>query len=242
MRAVRLLEYAIEQKPKTVLDIATGPGKHAIPFIVNGSKVTGVDLKKAPFEHEDYTHFNAAYETLELDEQFDMVWSCHTLEHIPNVQHFLTQLHQWTKDGGWLAISVPPAANNRLHVGHLTAWSPALLAYNLICAGWDCSEAVWYTEYCTIGFMVQKKPEIDLSWRTGMPNEVQALRDYMPISVQHEDNAWWEDNWYEETEPVAVDPPAVTVGYQYSNMPPVNPLGYGPNPELRKKYERVKGL
>jgi 2-polyprenyl-3-methyl-5-hydroxy-6-metoxy-1,4-benzoquinol methylase len=147
MRATRLLEYAISQKPETVLDIAVGPGRHAQCFIANGAKVTGVDIKNPTFEHENYEHIKAPYEELDLGgRQYDMIWCCHTLEHIPNVQHFLLHLASWIKEGGWLAISVPPQAD-RLHVGHMSLWTPAHLVYNLICAGWDCREAVWYTEY-----------------------------------------------------------------------------------------------
>lgn len=234
MRAVRLLEYALTMEPETVLDIAVGTGKHALAFIGNGVKVTGVDLRASPLEHENYTHIQSPYETIDLEEKFDMIWSCHTLEHVSNVQHFLTSLSLYIKDGGWLAIAVPPAYQNRLHIGHLTLWTPAHLVYNLICAGWDCSEAVWYTEYCTIGLMIQKRPEIPLDWRTGMPNETSALQQYAPIRMNHEDNAWWDDNWFEETTPIAEDPPNVVAGNQYSNLQPKIQLGYGPNPNLRK--------
>jgi len=236
MRATRLLEYAISKKPATVLDIAVGPGKHAQCFIANGSHVTGVDVKDAPFEHENYVHIAQNYETLKVKEdaeKFDMIWCCHTLEHIPNAQHFLIHLASWLKDDGWLAISVPPSMD-RLHVGHLSLWTPAHLAYNLICAGWDCRDARWYTEYCSIGFMVQKRPEIDLSWRTGMPSETLALNKFMPIVVNHEDNAWWLDNWHEPTGKLAIDPPHVTLGYQRTNLAPQVQLAYGPNPALRK--------
>ena len=94
---------------------------------------------------------------------------------------------------------------------------------------------MWYTEYCTIGLIVQKKPEIDLKWRTGMPNEVKDLNQYTPFRINHEDSAWWPNNWYEETIPVAPDPPSVTADYQRTNLPPEVQLAYGPNPALRKE-------
>jgi SAM-dependent methyltransferase len=238
MRSVRLLEYAISKKPETVLDIAVGPGYHAMAFIANGSKVTGMDVTPAKIEHPDYTHLQSPYELTNLDEKFDMVFSCHTLEHIPNPQHFLVHLAKWCKDDGWLAISVPPS-KDRLHVGHLTLWTPAHLVYNLICAGWDCRDAIWYTEYMSIGLMVQKKPELDLSWRTGLPSETLALNQFTPIIVNHEDNAWWPDNWHEETTDVAEDPPMVTVGRQITNKPPERLMPHGPNPKLRKEPGRT---
>lgn len=233
MRSVRLLEYAISLNPETVLDIAVGPGKHAQSFIANGAKVTGMDVIPPKIEHENYTHIQSPYEIAELNEKFDVVFSCHTLEHVPNVQHFLVHLAKWCKEDGHLCISVPPS-KDRLHVGHLTLWTPAHLIYNLIRAGWDCRDALWYTEYMSIGVAVQKKPEIDLKWTTGMPSETLSLNQFTPIIVNHEDDAWWADNWFEETTPVADDPPMVTVGKQVTNKEPKEFRPFGPNPNLRK--------
>jgi SAM-dependent methyltransferase len=235
MRATRLLEYAVSFHPAEVLDLAVGPGRHAQCFIANGAKVTGVDVSPAKFEHPKYTHIQESYETLDLDKKFDMIWCCHTLEHIPNVQHFLVSLSKWLKDDGLLAISVPPAFQNRLHVGHLTLWTPAHLVYNLIHAGWDCRMAEWYTEYCTIGLMVRKTKDVNDDGKTYMPSETLWLNQYTPIVVNHEDNAWWPNRWPEETLPVAQDPPHVTAGYQQTNLEPVQQLAFGPNPKLRKE-------
>ena len=235
MRANSLLKQALTHHPETVLDIGVGRGDHAIAFISNGSKVVGVDLSPAKIEHDNYEHHQDPYEELELDKQFDMVWCSHTLEHIPNVQHFLIKLHEWLKPGGWLCLGVPTDRQSRLHVGHLTLWTPAHLAYNLVCAGWDCSDAIWYTEYLTIGMMVQKKESLDLSWRTSMPGETLHLNKYMPIIVRHNDGAWWGDNWPEELDsPRPLDPPLVTLGAEQTNLPPEIQLAYGPNPKLRK--------
>ena len=166
--------------------------------------------------------------------KFDAIWCCHTLEHIPNVQAFLVKLHQHLKDDGWLYMAVPPDTQNRLHVGHLTLWTPAHLVYNLICAGWDCREAKWYSEYCTIGLAVQNRPEIDLSWRTGMPDEIFGLNQYSPVSIRHENGAWWANNWPDETDPPVMHPPGVTIGLVQTNFPPASQMAYGPNPDLRK--------
>jgi len=56
MRGSRLLREAISKKPDTVLDIASGPGNHAICFIANGSTVAGIDLTPAGIEHGRYQH------------------------------------------------------------------------------------------------------------------------------------------------------------------------------------------
>lgn len=251
MRAVRLLEYALTKEPETVLDVGVRMGRHMIPFLGRGAKVVGLDVTPAPFEHPNYTHAQGPYEHANLTQpggyneeiddfemvpaEFDLVWCSHTLEHVPNVQHCLVQLRKWTKPGGWLMLALPNARQNRFHVGHLTLWTPAHAIYNLICAGWDCKEALWYTDYQSIGIALQKTDDIDLSWRTSIPSEVVDLNKYTPIIMHNEDGAWWSNNWPEEFETERmVDPPGVTIGLEKSNLPPQVKLSYGPNPKLRK--------
>lgn len=242
MRANSLLKQALMLNPESVLDVGVGKGNHSIAFIANGAKrVVGIDPQYSTLEHQCYEHIQEPYEKVELEEKFDLVWCSHTLEHIPNVQHFLITLQGWLKPDGWLAIGVPPDRQQRLHIGHLTLWTPAHLVYNLICAGWDCKDAIWYTEYLTIGLMMQNKGKIDLSWRTGLPSEIKALNDYTPKFVGHEDGAWWANNWPEDLEVCrAPDPPCVTAGISQTNLPPQVQLAYGPNPELRVGYERER--
>jgi SAM-dependent methyltransferase len=235
MRAVRLLEYAIEKHPKKVLDIAVGPGNHARGFICDGSQVTGCDLTPAPIMHPLYDHIQGPYETVDMgDRQWDMIWSCHTLEHIPNVQHFLIHLRSWLKEGGYLAIAVPTQRQNRIHIGHLTTWTPALLIYNLICAGWDCKEAEWYTESNSIGLIVRKTADINDEGRTGMPSEAAWFNKYTPFIINHCDAAWLPNRWHEDTLYRDSDPPHVTIGQTKTTLPPRELRPYGPNPALRK--------
>ena len=237
MRAVRLLEFAMSKKPATVLDVGGGQhGSHAIAFLGQGAKVTGIDVRsqRRPLEHPNYEQILSPYEKVDLgDRRFDMVWCSHVLEHVPNAQHFLIFLRHWLKDDGWLAIAVPTSRQNRLHIGHLSLWTPAHLVYNMICAGWDCKDAQWYTEYMTIGLIVQKKPDIDLSWRTSLPGEMTGLNNFTPRYIHHEDGAWWGNRWPEPFEANRiVDPPTVTLGYQTSLEPEVR-LPFGPNPAFR---------
>ena len=239
MRATSLLEEALKVGAETVLDVGVGNGDHAKAFIGAKSRVTGIDPRYSDMEHPRYTHIQDPYERVDLDEQFDLVWCSHTLEHVPNVGHFLGTLGNWVKPGGWLFIAVPNDRQRRLHVGHLTLWTPAHLAYNLVCAGWNCKDAIWYTDYLTIGMVVQRTGALDLSWRTSLPNEISHLNLFMPKKVRHNDGAWWGNNWPTEV-PYGrcIDPPLVTLGVEKTNLPPAQQLAYGPNPKLREGYER----
>jgi len=243
MRATSLLEEALKVGAETVLDVGVGKGDHAKAFIGQKSRVTGIDPRPAHKEldeHKYYTHIREPYESaaFEAGDEFDLIWCSHTLEHLPNVQHALVTLQSWLKPGGWLFIAVPNDSQNRVHVGHLSLWTPAHLAYNLVCAGWDCKEAIWYTDYLSIGMVVQNTGVLDLSWRTSLPGENAALNQYMPKLVRHNDGAWWANNWPVETGERASDPPLVTIGLEKTNLPPQTQLAYGPNPSLRRGYER----
>ena len=205
MRAVRLLRSAVELDGERVIDCAVGLGKHTQAFICYGKSVIGVDIGPPRITHERYTHIQKPFELLDL-EPADIVWSCHTLEHVNNPGFMLKKFRDWLKPGGWLALSVPCSLQEKLHVGHLTLWTPAHLMYNLVVNGWDCRKAMWYTEYRSIAVLLQKTEDIDLSDRTAMPSEIDWLNRYLPLEIQHESNAWWPNNWPEETEPKAANP------------------------------------
>lgn len=200
MRATRLLRTALEIPSETVLDCAVGTGKHAIAFLSKGKKVTGLDIFDPKLRHTNYTAKGQSFEEANLPE-FDLVWSCHTLEHVENPGFFLRSLRKWTKTGGWLAIAVPPGSQDYFHIGHLTLWTPAHLAYNLVTAGWNCKEAKWYTEDRDIGFLVQKTADISFTGRTAMPTEIDWLQQFMPAKIEQQGNSWWPNNWHEETGP-----------------------------------------
>ena len=236
MRATRLLRAAVEKRAEHVLDIATGPGFHAVSFLANDSKVMGVDFGPAKIRHQNYRHFKGSWrELLEKDQGafFDLIWCCHTLEHVRDPGSFLQALRTWTKEDGWLFISVPTNRQERLHIGHLTVWTPAHLCYHLVVNGWDCAGARWFTEYNTIGLMVQKIKDVDMSGRRAMPEEATWLQRYMPMKLIHWGTAWWPNNWHEETADKYDDPPQLTGGFRFSDLPPKVQMVTGPNPALR---------
>jgi 2-polyprenyl-3-methyl-5-hydroxy-6-metoxy-1,4-benzoquinol methylase len=241
MSRIELLQHALLQAPETVLDLGVGDGSHAKAFIAHGATVAGVDVKDPPHEHERYTHSQMPVEFLEAqeDSEVDMVWCSHLLQYLPNVQAFLVQIETFLKDDGWLYIAVPSASQDRFRIGNLTLWTPALLVYNLICAGWDCKDAQWYTSYDTIGLCVKKKRIEDMTWRTGTEEELVSLNEYAPVTFKQEHGAWWANNWPTETPGRAIDPPLVTAGVTKTNLQPHTQLAFGPNPELRIGYEQV---
>ena len=238
MSSHRLLSHALVKDPELVLDLGVGKGAAAMAFLSRGATVVGVDVEESPFEHESYHHRQGPVEHMEPSTKYNLIWTANLLQCLPNVQAFLVQLAESLEDDGHLFIAVPSKAQDRLSIGNLTVWTPALLIYNLVCAGWDCSNAQWYTEYDTIGLCLPNERIEDMSWRTGTPQEEPFFNQYTPAPLRHESGAWLANNWPEETSGRLTDPPLVTAGVHKTNLPPKIELAYGPNPDLRRGYEK----
>ena len=120
---------------QTVLDVGCGTGRHTRLFREAGKQVTAIDIYPAVDDA-----VQADYLQHRFDRTFDCVWVSHVLEHQLNVNLFLRKLHSELREGGLLAISIPPL-KQEIVGGHVTLWNAGLLLYNLILAGFDCSDA-----------------------------------------------------------------------------------------------------
>lgn len=173
---------------QTVLDAGCGEGLHAEVFLKAGKTVTAIDYGKSEYfskRSSDLQAIIADFNTYDFDEAFDCVWCSHVLEHQLNVNVFLKKCFSTLKDGGVLSITVPPAKATVVS-GHVTLWNPGLLCYNLILAGFDCSEAVVETYDYDISVTVRKKcvPEEVLRRITFDVGDLGILRDYFPADIQ----------------------------------------------------------
>ncbi len=181
----RTLEKLISQYDfATVLDLGCGGGKHSEILRAAGKKVTAIDLSPAGNEA-----IKADYLQYEFGEQFDCVWCCHVLEHQLNVHMFLRKILRDLKNGGILAITVPPL-KHQIVSGHMTLWNAGLLLYNLVCAGFDCSAVAIKTYGYNVSIITAKGhrevvhgglPEIfkyfpkDRSWHHGFDGRISSL-------------------------------------------------------------------
>ncbi len=118
---------------RTVLDVGAGTGAHAEIMRKAGLTVTTLDVTHPADEQMHFFKYNKFH-------SFDAVWCSHVLEHSTSPITFLAKCRLHLRDGGVLLVTVPPAKYD-LVGGHLSLWTTGLLCYNLIVAGWDCSEA-----------------------------------------------------------------------------------------------------
>lgn len=170
----RLLQFEF----KTVLDIGSGAGWHAEQLRAAGRTVTEISLR--PLRPGV---LNMRYEDFNLDRvmQFDCLWCCHCLEHQPNVNLFLTKMHNDLKPGGLLAITVPPL-KHQIVGGHLTLWNAGLLLYNLVLARFDCRLAMIKKSEYNITVIVRRR-EIKLPELVYDSGDITAMAPYLPSGL-----------------------------------------------------------
>lgn len=159
---------------KTVLDVGSGNFTFARRFQEKGKQVYTTDILESDYQGD--------FNTIDFDRNFDCIWCAHTLEHQLNVHHFLSKIFHLLDTNGILAISVPPLRHNIVG-GHVSLWNGGLLLYNLILAGFDCSEASVKQYGYDISVIVKKKEAIlpKLNYDHG---DIEMLAEFFPMKVK----------------------------------------------------------
>ena len=144
-----MLKMLADYQFESVLDIGSGAGEHKRFFETFDKKVFSVDVA-----HD--ADYQGDILTAPIDRQFDAIWCSHVLEHQCNVGIFLQRIYDLLADDGVLAIILPTHPRELVFAGHVTSWSIPLLCYNLVMAGFDCSEAVLLDSY-ELSLIVKKR-------------------------------------------------------------------------------------
>lgn len=168
----------------TVLDIGSGAGRHADRMEAAGKKVTRLDFGSSMYfaYRPEQEFISGDYLKIGFEQPFDCLWACHVLEHQPNPGHFLQKMHRDCREGGVVAITVPPLKHTIVG-GHLSLWNAGLLLYHLVHAGFDCSEAAVRQYGYNISVVVRKRtitdfPKLDYDY-----GDVHRLRRYFPAEA-----------------------------------------------------------
>jgi len=186
-----LMKLISDYEFETVLDIGSGAGEQAAIFLKYGKKVTALDYGKSPYyERRDPAIQTVIgdFNTYEFAEPFDCIWASHVLEHQVNPNIFLRKVHHVTKEGGIVAISVPPL-KHQVVGGHVALWNAGLLLYHLVLAGFDCREASVLRYGYNISVIVIKKtfelPE-DMAFDQG---DIRRIKQALPSNLEFAPNA-----------------------------------------------------
>ncbi|QEG42487.1 class I SAM-dependent methyltransferase [Roseimaritima ulvae] len=186
LRGWMALELLLHQcEFDSVLDVGSGAGEHAEIFERKGKTVTcidfGVSVYYAP-KTTARTEIIADYYQHDFKTQFDLVWACHVLEHQPNANLFLRKLHSDCREGGWIAITVPPLKHNIVG-GHVSLWNGGLLLYQMVLAGFNCRHASVKQYAYNISVVVKKQTIHDLPPLHYDKGDVERLRDFFPDAL-----------------------------------------------------------
>lgn len=173
----------------TLLDIGAGKGEHASWFKMCGYNVKTNDILPG---HDYEGDFNQI--SLRMP-KFDCTWASHVLEHQLNVNTFIKNMKMVTKEGGVMAITVPPR-KDRLVGGHVSLFTPLSLIYNMILAGLDCSDAAMCYYGYNISVVVRKK-SINLPDLCFDRGDIETLNPYFPVEVKQNIDGFkhYEVNW-----------------------------------------------
>jgi 2-polyprenyl-3-methyl-5-hydroxy-6-metoxy-1,4-benzoquinol methylase len=169
------------KKINTILDVGSGIGKHSRLFARYGKNVIAVDIADSDnenYNHDDILFVISDFMKFDMSVKVDCVWVSHLLEHQPNINLFLKKCLSLLKEGGLMAITVPPA-KNQIVGGHLTVWNAGLVMYNLILAGTSCRHAHIKRYGYNISVIVQYEP-ITLPKLKYDNGDIESLSKFFP--------------------------------------------------------------
>lgn len=200
-----LADHALEKlikdyQFKSVLDIGCGEGVHSDIFLENKKDVTAVDYGNSPYFKKNKNRIGTIigdFNEYKFTEQYDCVWCSHLLEHQLNPNMFLIKVNSVLKEGGVLAITVPSIERENKNCytvvgGHVTCWYAGILLYQLVLAGFDCSEASVKKYRYSRGYNVSvivKKRKINVLDKLVFDNgDIKTIQKYLPKSIEFKPN------------------------------------------------------
>lgn len=197
--AAETLQYLINNfNFNTVLDIGSGEGKHSDVFKIFGKEVTSIDYGKSVYfekRTEKHSCVFGNYYTYDFNTGFDAIWASHVLEHQPNPNLFLKKIHKDLKEGGVLAITVPPL-KHEIVGGHVSLWNAGLLLYQLVLAGFNCKHVSIKSYGYNISVILKKqsiKTLPELSYDSG---DILKLQAFFPDGFEEPFNGSIDElNW-----------------------------------------------
>ena len=193
-RGEKILNKFLELEFKSILDIGAGAFEHTNIFL-NNDKIVDIcdygnsnyyDKRVKNIEFKIRNKYIGDFNNINFNNTYDAIWCSHILEHQLNVNIFLKKIHSLLNENGYLVIIVPPR-KPFIVCGHVTLWNAGLVLYNLILAGFDCSEECYINQYdYNIGIIIKKKSIDKLPENLSMDRgDIELLNKYFPIDVKH---------------------------------------------------------
>ena len=185
MRAEQcLIKLLLDYDFHSVLDIGSGDGRASRIFKMTGKDLTNIDInpKMNPTWVGDFKDYPKRVN------MFDCIWCSHVLEHQLNVNAFLAKILYMADKV--VAITVPPA-KSEIVGGHYTTWNMGILIYNMVMAGFDCTELIGIKQGYNISIITSVKyidPDVlkTLNYDKG---DIETLQSFFP-KLENLENVW----------------------------------------------------
>ncbi|MFI0849469.1 methyltransferase domain-containing protein [Mesorhizobium sp. IMUNJ 23232] len=177
-----MIQHLVDAREfSTVLDIGSGAGEQADSLRRHGKIVTELDYGESHYfkmKEDGSAVVRGDFLALAFSEQFDCVIASHVLEHQLNVNAFLRKVNDVVREGGCVAISVPPL-KHQIVGGHVTLWNAGLVLYNLVLAGFDCREP-WIRQYGYNISVVVRKRRIEPAGLVFDNGDIDRISEFLP--------------------------------------------------------------
>ncbi|WP_165219701.1 methyltransferase domain-containing protein [Affinirhizobium pseudoryzae] len=167
----------------TVLDFGPGTEERSLALFRVGRMVTTLVAPDREIERlpEEITVRRGELLDTILPTTFDCIIAAHMLHRQRDPQRFLRRLHDLLPEYAILVLTVPALRYPMLH-GELSIWSPGLVLYHLILAGFNCSSVKVLTQGEEISVIIEK--DSIAPWEEGKPlPPLASLRRYLPARV-----------------------------------------------------------
>ena len=192
-RSAMALKECLKLRSEKVLDVGSRSGEHAMIFRRNGAEVTCIDFGTSVYAEKlkdtDLLIINQDFNYYQSSIKYDLVWASHVLEHQRNIGLFIGRLIECTTKNGWVCITVPDPHRN-LWGGHLSLWSPGMLAYNIVLCGVDLSNARFVRGANEFSILFQvKRIELPVNL-TYDKNDIDKLSVFFPSGLEENSNPW----------------------------------------------------
>ena len=193
VRGSKILRMFLQEDFNTVLDVGAGALEHARILSEAGKTVDTIDYGTSDYAakrkddirvRQQYVRdFNDAV----FPELYDAVWCSHMLEHQLNPNIFLKKLFGVVKEGGIVAVVVPPRKPFIVD-GHVSLWNAGLVLYHFVLAGNDCSQDVQILQYdYNIGVIVRKRSIPTDQWPKDLcmdTGDLKKLSKFFPADLK----------------------------------------------------------
>ena len=189
----KFVEVCKRRNVNTVLDVGCGTHELQAKYLrAHNFEVDTVDFRPNADYVGDYNEINFQF-------PYDAIWCCHSLEHQLNPHDFIRKISFDLKEGGTLAITVPPLKHDIVG-GHVSLWNAGLLLYHLVLAGFDCSDvAIKSYDYNITVLLV--KNSIDIPDLCYCNDDLKRLREFFPDFYTWDDKGFFGEihyhNWNE---------------------------------------------